>query len=652
MFLSGLRKYSISVFVVLFFGISSLIAQINIRNYIELGKRELFNNQNSTAILRFNEVIKINPELFQAYFFRGVAKYNLGDYIGARADFTKTLSLHPYFSHAFHYRGISQEQLNNYNSAIKDFNAALEIDPVNPDVYVSRGFTRVMLNDTSGALADFNEAIMLDPYNFQAFLNRSLIWTMKKDFEKALQDCNKAITLDKYNIEAIYRRGLIWFNKEDLDKAQEDFDFILRIDSTSSRTFYYRALTRYKKNDLKGALSDYNQVIKLDPYNALTFYNRAILKSQIGDTQGAIFDYDQVLDLNKNNIFAFYNRGSLKLKTGDYGAAVNDFTRVIQLYPAFTQAYLSRSVARNSMNDLAGAMQDQKLAEKISNDSVLQKNLSKIDSSYFNSIIELKANFDNGNINTGDNTYKNMGVQMKKIYILAFGNVPNKTSFSAGKLNFINKKSDGQNFVTLVEANNLQANDSLFSEIPAHFKVKTGTFNYYVLQGLMYGSQRDYNQAFSILENAKRLKPNDYFYYFLLAGLKFQLTEMLNTIDSNDEFLLIVDRKKTKLPKPVDLRRDYREILDLYNRSVLLQPDFAPSYFNRGYIKSLLNDLPGAVADYDQAINLNPEMANAFYNRGLVYIYMDLRDKGCEDISKAGELGLKESYQIIRKYCR
>ncbi len=70
------------------------IAQLNIQNYIEQGKRSLFRNENSDAIRKFNTVIKINPGLFQPYFFRGVAKFNLGDYVGARSDFSKAISLH------------------------------------------------------------------------------------------------------------------------------------------------------------------------------------------------------------------------------------------------------------------------------------------------------------------------------------------------------------------------------------------------------------------------------------------------------------------------------------------------------------------------------------------------------------------------------
>ena len=44
-------------------------------------------------------------------------------------------------------------------------------------------------------------------------------------------------------------------------------------------------------------------------------------------------------------------------------------------------------------------------------------------------------------------------------------------------------------------------------------------------------------------------------------------------------------------------------------------------------------------------------MGDAYYNRGLVQIYLKDKEKGCIDLSRAGELGVAESYRVISKYC-
>ena len=60
--------------------------------------------------------------------------------------------------------------------------------------------------------------------------------------------------------------------------------------------------------------------------------------------------------------------------------------------------------------------------------------------------------------------------------------------------------------------------------------------------------------------------------------------------------------------------------------------------------------LPEAADDYTKAIELNPFFAEAYYNRGLLQIYMKDTRKGCLDISKAGELGIAEAYEVLKSY--
>ena len=45
-------------------------------------------------------------------------------------------------------------------------------------------------------------------------------------------------------------------------------------------------------------------------------------------------------------------------------------------------------------------------------------------------------------------------------------------------------------------------------------------------------------------------------------------------------------------------------------------------------------------------------MGNAYYNRALVLIFIKDREKGCIDLSRAGELGIKDAYSVINKYCK
>ena len=90
---------------------------------------------------------------------------------------------------------------------------------------------------------------------------------------------------------------------------------------------------------------------------------------------------------------------------------------------------------------------------------------------------------------------------------------------------------------------------------------------------------------------------------------------------------------------------------------ILLIPVLACSqtsedFFEKGIAKSNLGDYKGAIQDYNKAIELDPNLAEAYLNRGVAKILHGKIYSGCLDLSKAGELGNMEAYDLIKKYCQ
>ena len=96
---------------------------------------------------------------------------------------------------------------------------------------------------------------------------------------------------------------------------------------------------------------------------------------------------------------------------------------------------------------------------------------------------------------------------------------------------------------------------------------------------------------------------------------------------------------------------DYRGAIVDFSKAIELKPNFAEAYYERGIAKEKLEDYGGAIADFTQTIELNPFIVTAYYNRGLMYIILGQIDEGCMDLSKAGELGYYQAYDMIKKYC-
>lgn len=92
------------------------------------GQERIQENDYTGAILLFNKIIDEVPENHHAYYFRGIAKMELGDNRGALADFENSTRIHHGFSPAFYYLGIIKTLQNDYFDAISNFDKAIALN--------------------------------------------------------------------------------------------------------------------------------------------------------------------------------------------------------------------------------------------------------------------------------------------------------------------------------------------------------------------------------------------------------------------------------------------------------------------------------------------------------------------------------------------
>jgi hypothetical protein len=72
-----------------------------------------------------------------------------------------------------------------------------------------------------------------------------------------------------------------------------------------------------------------------------------------------------------------------------------------------------------------------------------------------------------------------------------------------------------------------------------------------------------------------------------------------------------------------------------FNKVILLKPEDADAYNNRGTIYSLKYKYQFAINDYNKAINLKNNHINAYNNRGIAYTHLGRYELALEDFSKA-----------------
>jgi len=146
------------------------------------------------AIADYNQAIAINPQFADAFYNRGLAKSDLGDKRGAIADYNQAIAIKPQFANAFYNRGLAKSDLGDKRGSIADYSQAIAINPQHADAYNNRGVAKSILGDKRGAIADYSQALAIDPFYADAYNNRGDAKFSLGDKRGACADYTKSVS--------------------------------------------------------------------------------------------------------------------------------------------------------------------------------------------------------------------------------------------------------------------------------------------------------------------------------------------------------------------------------------------------------------------------------------------------------------------------
>lgn len=650
-----MKRFFITL-VVVFVALQISFAQFNVEHLLQTGVRDVIDGKYHDAIKKFNTILEVKPNNWQAIYLRGIAKFYLGDTYGAQCDFTTGIGINSVFSEFYLLRGGTYQMQSDYTKALEDYNEAESLDPANPSVYVNKGLIYAIQSDYAEAIRLLTKSLTLKNDYAEPYLYRGFCYTEIKDFENAAKDINKAISINKFDDRAFIWRGKMQYDKGEYDFAINDFSRALAIAPDNSLTYFYRAITYYEKKNYNNAIADLDSVLSISPNNDLALYNRALLNYEIGLPDKALADLERVLRIKPNNVIARYNKATIHLELNQYPKAITELSQIVEQYPDFLYAYYARAEARMSMGDMRGAMGDRILADSIRK----RNNGNEIgDTTKFKELIKFDADF----VKEGDKELLAVGTIAKdetsSVYIPNYyvalspdDKLPLYYSESIAKLN-LKYKVENHNFIaTNVDTLKFDYKimiDSIaeINEMPLPAK--------YLMTGSAEAMLDNFNSArdiFSKLISVENLAVA----YLNRAWVNCEVIDMLRSFDETPQEISIISRSmsfdaKLKSPQSTTLY-NYSEVLDDLNKAIELDPKLYFAYFNRGNVLCRTQNYHEAILEYSSAIELNDEFAEAYINRGLTYMRLNDTANACISLSKAGELGYTDVYPILRRYCK
>ena len=629
-----------------------MLAQINHKHYVLMGKIELSKENYTEAIKNFNVAVIAKPNDFEAYFLRGISKYSLGDYSGAVDDFSRTLEIHPLYVRAYHYRGVANDRLSNYADAMSDFRRAISLDPFSEDLHIASGSTLRHLIDYPNAVAEFDTALIINPENANAYISRGIAKRYLQDLDGSLNDMNNAVYYDFFNIEAIVRRGMIELEREEYQEAMNDFNSALRMDKDNPLIYFNRAVAFLNLGDTTAALNDYETVNKLDQRNALTYFNRAIIYSIKEEYDIALALYNKVIEINPQNIYGYFNRGILFFKMKQWDYAEDDFSRVIELFPDFIDAWINRAVVRFEKNDMQGAEQDQWQAKQIM--AFVSEDKANVDSLYahyskmdYNKIISFESDFVDGNRHKSLIQFSDINIRPRgslivnitngnKYYSDATLSQISQTNDLNGKLAFVVNDIFDETHISFINDSIIESIDNL-----SFRSFVNGIYNFEI-----FNYQRSENIFGELLDDPV---------FGLYAGINLSVlqnakAELIVNDKNYDNSIYITQKRANEAFTTTQEKPDYQQSLETITK--LLGKNIKNPYvwYNKGNIHLQMQDFEKAIEAYSKAIQYEQNLGEAYYNRALTLLYLNRKSQAIKDLSKAGELGIPEAYVVMKRF--
>lgn len=640
-------------------------AQYNTDRVLTAGRSALYYEDYVLSIQYFNSIITLKPFLYQPWFYRGIAKFYLGDYTGAESDCTEAMKLNPYVVGMYELRGLCRIKQDNYDGAIADYDVAIRYAPTEQGFWFNRVLCRMEKEDYDTADADLDSMLTRWKVYAKAWQLKAEVKLRQGDTLQAAECLDKALGQDPYDGTIWAMRGVVSMSRKQWRDAEEQISKAIHYRPTVVGNYVNRALARYNINDIRGALADYDKAIELDPNSFLAHYNRGQLRMQVGDDNRAITDFDFILDLEPDNPLALFNRALLLDRTGDLRGAIRDYSKVIDRFPNFWTGLQCRADCYRRLGMTAKAEEDEYRVLKAQMDKHLGRQprwspdktkevrkQSDIDPDKYSQLVEADqqtVDHEYSSVYRGKVQNRRVEDDLMPMYSLSYlrhnNGIIGYTAFVA-EVEDLNGKTlspAGQPYVYVT------CNAASLSESEAN--------TYFSLIGTLTARLQDTGAPPSLTDVCGLLLRRAVA-YTVTQNLEDAIADLTALVETDSTAALAYWQRAVcqarlnefDIHGGIDMQLRAQRVVDDLNRAITLSPNNPFLRYDRANVYARRKDFSHAIDDYTDALQLEPNLAEAYYNRGLVLIESGRRNEGIQDLSKAGELGLYDAYSIIKKH--
>lgn len=386
---------------------------------------------------------------------------------------------------------------------------------------------------------------------------------------------------DSYN----YSRGVEAINNNNAEEALDYLNKEINEHPDNGYAFAWIALVRNYNEEFGRALTAANVAVKKIPskdkeYKAFAYGTRAQVYLNLEDTIQALKDYSQAINIVPDDDRFYNQRAQVYFEQGKYDLADKDYLKMISLKEGDVMGYMG--IGRNAN------------AQKRYEEAIKQ----------FDYVVKLEPNYSSAYSFRAESY-----IGLKK-YNEAIDDV----------ISALGIDRDRKAFYELQELA-----DSAFEQTVAKLKVQKikepneQSWDYDL--GIVYERAAKYNKAIAYYKESLEKESN-----IITASRISSCYDDLGDYDKALEYCnqaIALDSVKANYlyekANILDNAGRTQEAIKTMSDYIANTPDEPAGYYQRGWFKDHSGDIEGALEDYTMAIILQPNVAYAYLNRGVLY---------------------------------
>lgn len=185
----------------------------NSRKSISNVAKRLYNEANQdykngnleSAMNKYNQVIDINPKLYQAYFQMGVLYKRMGNISSSIDNYKKALDIKKNFDKGWYALGLAYKDNGDINNAKNAFEQTIKLNSKYAKAHKSLGEIYLDSENFENALTSFQNAVKIESDFSSAYHAMGITYSKMGDYKKSVEALEQASKLDK-------KEFLIWFD--------------------------------------------------------------------------------------------------------------------------------------------------------------------------------------------------------------------------------------------------------------------------------------------------------------------------------------------------------------------------------------------------------------------------------------------------------